>query len=283
MMPFAAMRLRALAEAVSDGGGGYNAETLAWIAGISGLGGTVTTQEKDWADALIVALQGETYDAKVVWLAPFLGTNVAAHRVPLRDLLAVGPMLNGGATGFVDADCTNAGIENATEKAAYFDTHILPQDVNSNDIGFGWWEGNIGFGSNVEPMGCYDSAGGNYRGVIDLRTTVQRGSYGFVSNGASVATTAANGHYYFQSTGTSSRKLFKDGVLIASNTTADTGFSSGNIYTMFVMGSQDHTGTAFPWKGRGLASYVTDGGLSDADAAAFHTLLDTYLITPTGR
>jgi hypothetical protein len=265
------------------GGGSYDAETVAWYTRIGALGGSVTTQEKDWANALILAIKGETYGAKIIYLLPFIGTSIAAHRVPLRDTLAKGAATNGGASPFVDADCTNNGIANPTEKAAYLDTKIIPQDVNSNNIGLGWYERAIGFGTGVEPMGVYDSTtAGNTRCVIDLRSNVQRFFYCTTSNGASVATTAGNAHYYGQRSSATLRRLYKNGSTLASNTTSDSGFGN-NAYSILAMVMQNHLGIASYWKGRGACAYVTDGTLSDADVAAFHTLLGTYLITPTGR
>jgi hypothetical protein len=42
-------------------------------------------------------------------------------------------------------------------------------------------------------------------------------------------------------------------------------------------------GADFFWKGRCAVAYATDGTLSGTEVADLHTLLDTYLITPTGR
>ena len=264
------------------GGGGYNAETLAWIAGISGLGGSVTTQEKDWADALIVALQGETYNAKVVWMAPFIGSNIKAARMPLRDALSVGAMSSFGSSPFVDADCGNStGIQNPTEKDAYLGTGV-PLNwnlANGYKSGYGWWELNIGFGSNVEPMGAYNAANGA-RFVLDLRSSFERFRYGNTTGSqAGPATSASNGHYYGQYDGTDTR-IYLDGSDLGSPGASGFADSIDNN-EIFVMGC--NSGTDTPWKGQGGCAYITDGTMTSGEIAAFHTLLDTYLITPTGR
>lgn len=265
--------------------GASSGEADVWEAAIIGLGGTITPTERGYADDLIAAIQAASYGAKIVYLLPFIGASIAAHRVPLRDSLGAGPATNGGTSPFTDADCDTAtGIVNSTEKDAWLSTGILPQSVNSNNIGLGWYERNIGFGSSVEPIGCYDStAGGSGRCVIDLRSNVQRFSHGNVSNSAATATTASSAHYYGQRSASTLRRLYKDGATVVSNTTADTGFVGGQSCTITVMGNQTHTGARTPWKGRGGCAYITDGTMSDADVADFHTLLGTYLITPTGR
>jgi hypothetical protein len=272
---------RLTAQEPGGGGGGYVAETLTWESRIGALGGSVTTGEKDLANALIVAIQAASYGAKILYLLPFIGNGVAAHRVPLRDSMDVGAA---DSTGFVDADCTTAtGIANPTEVNKWFNTKVKPQDVYTSRLGLGWWERAIGFGSNVEPMGCYDSViGGSGRCCIDLRTNAERFSYGHVPWSVNSGLSASSSHYYGQMTSDPNTEIFKDGALLASNTLSS-GFNSSNSRTIHVMGLQDHTGTVYPWKGRGAVAYITDGSLSDADVAAFHSLLNTYLVVPTGR
>src|SRR5207342_282175 len=132
-----------------------------------------------------------------IWLAPFVGSTIAEHRVPLRDTLAVGAMTSNGSSPFTDADCdTSTGIVNSTEKNAYLGTQVQPSTTFAGRRGgLGFWERNIGLGTNVEPMGCYSSGGDRF--VLDLRASFQRFRWGGVtSSQAGPATTATNGHYY---------------------------------------------------------------------------------------
>lgn len=261
----------------------YDAETVAWYTGISAAGGSVTTQEKDWAEALILAIRAASYGAKIIYLLPFLGANIKAARMPLRDTFARGIASSYGSSPFVDGDVGNAvGIENPTEKLAYLGTG-LPINWNAgngNKGGFGFWERNWGNGTNVEAAGAYDASGG-HRFLLDFRSSFRRFRWGGTTQSeAGPATSMANGHYYGQYNGTQTQ-LWKDGATDgAANTTGP--FATGaDVNELMVMGVNAPTDT--PYKGRCAVFYVTDGTMSGADVTAFHTLLGTYLVTPTGR
>jgi hypothetical protein len=285
MRPLLVMAARGTA---SGGGGGYSAETTAWINGITALSGSVTTSEKNIADAIIVAIQGASYGSKIKYLLPFIGGNIAAHRMPLRDSLAVGAASSLGTAPFVDADCSTAtGLSNSTEKDAYLDSLIKPSQIGTSDNGgLGWYERNIGFGSNVEPIGAYGLSTSTpvSRFVLDLRSSIQKFRWGdTLGTPAGPATTATNGHYYGQRSSTTLRRIYVDGTSLGSDGTGADAVAGINDQTILVMGSRDSSGLKTSWKGRGACAYLTDGTMSDADVAAFHTLLGTYLIAPTGR
>lgn len=263
------------------GGGGYAAETTTWESRIIALGGSVTTVEKDLADALIKAIQAASYGAKIVYLLPFIGASIAAHRVPLRDSLDVGAATS---TGFTDADCDTAtGLDNSAEANKWLDTKIKASQLGtSSNGGLGWYERAWGAGSNVEPMGSYNSDA-SQRFNLDLRTSFQRFRWGATTGSqAGPATSASSAHYYGQRSSSTLRRIYKDGVSLGSDGTANDGTDSAGYQNIIVHGCNNQVSPT-PWKGRGACAYMTDGTLSDADVADFHTLLGTYLITPTGR
>jgi hypothetical protein len=270
----------------SPWGGSYNAETTTWAAGISTLGGSVTLQDEQWADALITALQGKTYNSKVKYLLPFLGNNIKAHRMPLRDSFSVGSANSIGSAPFIDTDCSSAlGISNPTEKDAYLDTKITAGMLGAGNGGLGWYERNIGFGGGTEPIGSYRNSGpDSYRYVIDLRTSFQRFRWGNAGpTQAGPTTTAANGHYYGQRSSSTLRRIYKDGLSLGSDSTGSEAVDGENDLTIYVMGSHESLGAFASWKGRGACAYMTDGSLTDSEVLDFHNLLNAYLITPTGR
>ena len=266
---------------MAGGGGGGNAELDAWVDGITALGGSVTSGEIAIASALIVAIQGASYGSKIKYLLPFIGSSIACHRMPLRDALAVGAA---GSAGFTDADCdTSTGLVNSTEAAKYLNTSITPHQLGTSENGgLGWYERDWGAGSNVEPMGAYNTDASE-RFCLDLRASFQRFRWGStVGSQAGPATTTSTAHYYGQRSSSTLRRIYKDGTSLGDDGTASDPAAGSNYQPIYVHGCNNSVSPT-PWKGRGACAYLTDGTMSDADVAAFHTLLGTYLITPTGR
>lgn len=259
------------------GGSGrvYDAWTVAWEAGIVAAGSSVTTTEKNWADDLAVNIRAASYASKIKAFWPFIGVTAKAHMMPLIDTATKGIASN---NGFVDADCTNNGIANPTEAAKFISSLYDPSILGASGVGgMGWYERAIGFGTGTEPIGCYLSGD---RWVLDLRSSLKAWRWSTVSTAAvSVASTAANKFYYGQSSATNSHELFEDGTSIGTSTTANSG--AANNVAIYLMASNE--GPATYWKGRGGCALMTNGQFTGAEVSALKTLLDTYLITPTGR
>ena len=260
---------------------GAVSEVDIWESRVAAAGGTLGVNSLSIASDLIDALVAETYGEAVKYLLPLLGSNLAAARVPLRDSLGVGIA---GNSGFVDGDFTEAtGLANSTEAAKRLDTLINPSQLGAgNNGGIGFWEVNWGAGTGVEPMGMYTNLVTGNRAAIDMRTTQETFRWGAPANYTGILTTASNGHLYGQRSSATARKIYKDGTQSGStNTTSDPG-TDLQERTIYIMGVNHPSGTTY-WKGRCAVAYMTDGTLSDSDASALHTLLGTYLITPTGR
>lgn len=106
--------------------------------------------------------------------------------------------------------------------------------------------------------------------------------WGAVANSAGILTgSGTNGHFYAERSSSTSRVIFKNGSTLASNTTSDatSGASEQNIS---VVGIRNGAAQLY-WAGRCALAYMTDGTMGSTNAAAFDTLLRTYLFTPTGR
>lgn len=258
----------------------YATETNTWRTAILAAGGTVSTHSRVIADRLIRAIQTSGFSSKIVYLLPLLGGDLTAGLMPLRDALGAGAATN---TNFVNADFSEAtGLQgNGTNKI--LDTNLKPSQLGTSDNGgLGYLENNISFaGSGVEPMGCYSADGVSARYVLDLRTNVKQFCWGAPAF-ASLVTPATDGHYYGQCDSTTSRKLYLDGTSIATDTTASarTGANQRNIR---LMGSDEGAGGIFYWAGRCAGAYMTQGTLTDPEAAAFQMLLQNFLSAPTGR
>lgn len=263
-----------------------NAEHITYLSRIAALGGSLTAPEEALTLALIQQIQAASYGSKIRYLLPFVGAGIAANRVPLRDSFGVGAATLIGGTPLTDANCDTAtGLVNSTEQAGCLNTLVSPLNFGSGaqNIGFGFWERNWGAGTGVEPMGCYEASNGNNRWCLDLRASFERFRAGNVTNSqAGPASTASSAHYYGQRFSSTLRRIFKNGTTLGSDgTTLDIIAAVGD--EVYVMGCNQNGASVTYWKGRCAVAYITDGSLADADVAALHTLLDTYLVTPTGR
>lgn len=277
---------------VVDEPASLDAETVTWESRITTLGGSVTSGEITTADALIKAIKAESFNSKIIYLLPFIGASIAAHRVPLRDTRNVGAASLIGGAPFTDANCDTAtGLVNSTEQAAALNTGLNFASCNLSDAnkgGLGFWERALGSGAGTECMGAYGSIlFASKRFAIDLRADRTFFSWGDPNNRAQETTAATSAHYYGQSNGAASRKFYKNGSQVgAENTVNDSasGASGESLYVMGVNYENFLAGGGFgAWKGRCAVAYMTDGTLSDTEIADLHSLLNTYLITPTGR
>ncbi len=255
----------------------YDPETLVWIGRAEDAGGSFGTRSKAWADALIRKIKNQSFDSKIVYLLPFLGSNLATARVPLRDSLGVGIA---GNNGFTDADYQEgAGLQgNGTTKT--LNSLIYPSQVGvSSNGGLGWWENNINLAGDSQPMGMESTTN---RYVLDLRSAFYAFSWGdWATTNASVGGAATNGHYYGQRSASNLRRIGKSGAFLGSNAVAD-GAAGITAKTMLICGSDQFAGVK-PWPGRGACAYMTDGTLTAAEFTALHSILYNYLILPTGR
>ncbi len=225
----------------------------------------------------MLSLQRKSYYFKIKYLLPMLGVGIGAARIPIIDILGVGAATN---FAFVDGDFNQAtGLQgNGTTK--YFDSLIKPSQIgSSSNGGLGWWENNISFGGNVEPMGTYSNDFAN-RFVLDFRSNVENFRWGNAGNGAGTANTAINAHYYGQRSSVTNRELFRNGVSLGTNSTSDSATGASN-HNMYIMGVYDGSNT--PWPGRCALVYYTDGTLSQTEITDFNITLIKYLMIPTGK
>lgn len=255
---------------------GGNAEFNTYLARIAAAGTSLTGTQQAWALAASDELKTKSYKNHILGLYPCFGDSIAAHLIPLRDVLNVG-----GATnhGFVDADASDNGLDNTAGAAKYLTLPVSPGQLHPSHTfgGMFWFSRAFNSTGSVEPMGCYQS--GN-RWVLDLRATWEAWRWDTV--GGSVASSgvgAGSYGYYGQTRTLSEHKIFRGVTLLDTDTNAVTG--NNNTTPINVFGRVDGTATYF--KDRCGCFGYTDGQLSNADWADFHDFVQDFIITPTGR
>lgn len=261
---------------------GFDPETISWYDSIIDAGGTVSDSAKRIADNLIRALKSRSYSSKIVYLLPLLGSGLPSARMPLRDSLGIGIA---ASTGFLESDFNQAIGLQGDGAGKYFNTHLTNTQLGlANCAGLGWWENNMVYGSNVEPIGNYgNDAFGQQRFTLDLRSSFRSFCWGTSgTNRATSGIAAGNGHYYGQRSNLQVLRLFYNGSQIASNTSTGTENNIGdnNIY---VCGIYAGVSGVAPWPGRCACAYLTDGTMEVSEVADFDLLLRSYLFGPTKR
>ncbi len=259
----------------------YDSEVSTWLSAINGASGTVDTAGVLIATNLAVQMRALSYSSAIVYLVPFIGTNLEACRCPLRNTLAVAAM---STVGGGSATCTQStGLTG--NGALCFDLKIKPSQLGTgSNGGLGFWENNINFtGSSSEPLGSYGNSG-NARFVISLNSTTQTGFWGSPASGSGAqhVSTTANGNFYWERSSSTSRALYFNGSSVATNSVLDLAVGVGDN-NMYVIGSNEAPSPGVFWKGRCACVYLTDGTLGATNAGNFDTFLRTWLFTPTGR
>lgn len=260
----------------------YDPETQAWIAAADEADGTYLSDSKSLADGLIRAIKAASYNSKIKYLLPFLGGNLATALVPLRDSLAVGTP---SSIAFTDGDFRQSRGLTGNGTTKYLNSNIAYNALGPpGNAGIGFWITRIDSPAELEPMGC-NNVTQTSRYCLDLRLTGsirQSFQWGTPGNEAIVASIPSTGHYYGQRAADVRREIYLNGTRLAFNTTADTAAGAPSSSICIFSGGNVGGGTG-PWPGRGGVAYMTDGSLTAGEAAAFHQVLRTKLMVPTGR
>lgn len=264
-------------------------ETILWRDRIYAAGGCITDEHIEFADRFIRRLNALSINSKVVYLLPFIGCDLIAARVPLRDQLGVGIATNGNSA-FQEADFDyNRGLK-GDGSSKYLDILFAPDDLEEQvgavrRIGYGWWDTKLQDTLTTDDyiMGSFDGTGQTImRSFANGTVDFQSGNY----LGPFVACTAnrQKGHYYAQRTGNTSRYGYENGVLYATQTSSESGgISSQHIALFAFRDTPANGGVREFYAGRCACAYVTTGDLTDAEALAMHEFLEEYLIDPLGR
>lgn len=282
MIQHATARLRGRMRPFIRTGDTVHPEAAAWAVRVAANSGTLGTASLRIASRFMWEVENRTWKNKLLWIAPMLGSNLAAARTPLRDWLGGGLMAN---TGFVDGDfAENSGLQGDGS------SKVLNTNVFAGQLGRGLNTLNGGMGYRemaVDQTGTTQSVMGMIETdwcilVLKNTTTEEYCVWGNPANKASNAVNATSAHYYAQRSAANARTLFRSGSSIASNTTSDTPSTALTTRTIRLLGLDNGGAIAYN-KGRCGYAYFTDGTLSTTEALDMHNCLENYLKTPSGK
>jgi hypothetical protein len=262
-------------------------------------GGTITIADIDIVNTLSVQINASGLRPAIMYLLPFIGSDIAASTVPLiagqsaatatgivttfrsGSPRSIGSPTVGTATGYA-----GNGTSIALETGLYPWNCPNASGFTAGNVGLGYWSRAVAFtGSATIVCGSNKMASQatDFRYCIDLRATAEFFSWGNVSNRAATAVSATNAHYYGERASQTSRILYKNGSSVATSTANDPCNTTNSMHTIQVLGVFGASDAQNYFKDTAGVFYITDGSLGSSGASAFHTLLNTYLISATGR
>ncbi|MBC2592702.1 DUF2163 domain-containing protein [Ruficoccus amylovorans] len=240
----------------------------AWQSEALAYGGTLGTDTLAICNQLAASLRGTSAWSKIIYLAPFLGTNLAAASTPLVNRLGWPrpTMYN-----LTDNDVGDAlGIRKLTT-SGYLRID-LPAALRPRNIGVGMWR----LAGAVSLIG--DSSGAYLYVRSTGAVTFTYGGFSVYASGTLSPAAARLGHWY----GTASLsspygELFHGGQLFA--TAPRTGTQDNGQWhdQHYLFGGSVESSEQLG------VSYVTSGQVSAAEAAELHDVLEAALMVPTGR
>lgn len=265
----------------SGGGGGDSAfagdEYDAYVAAVGAAGGTLTTLSESVALNHLVGLWGKSYNRKILWISPFLGSDIAAGLVALRHWIANAPAVTNN--GYVDGDLVEA-VGLTGDGTSYADLNFFPPHV-----GYFGGIGSVVGGAldvNGSVIGSFNFDA-SQRWTLALRAVGHFLTWG-AGSGAVSAVTPGSGHFYGQRSGDSLRSMYRNGVLNATDVDSDTTIPT--IANDFFLGASNFNGVANTINTSAHIIkfvYMTNGLMTAAEVLDYYNLVQDTVITPLGR
>lgn len=260
-----------------------------WLQNAAANGGTLTANTDQLVYDLATAVSAWSGFAKILYLLPLLGGNLASARVPLIDRISAGVAQN---IGFTNADYSETTGLTGDGIGKRLDFAITSGAVMTAHGGLGLLYGLRTYGAQATPnlpLSIYHSSGHICFGFVMYSTMEQ-----FISSGATPLTVPERGiytsnstqslsDYYGQDTnGARSLELYRNGTPLAATTATWSAVRPYPELNLGLLGCSKGSGSWWS-KDRVGSMVVTNGHLTATEVAELHTILQTHLYTPTGR
>ena len=248
------------------GAGSYGAEVTAWLS----RGRSANTTLLTAADALMTNLQTDGIKSKIRRLNLFMGDNIASVRDPLIGGSG-GSDSAGGSLGYGDYSQSEGLV--SINNAKYIDTTIVD---GARATGYFWVNTSASVVSH-NPIGVANSAQTRY---VTINPTLPYFFAFWSTSGSPSITDATNsavlGLYHVEHSGTGSNQLryYTQGTFRQAATLGTYPTNTSSYYVGCYNSAGTPTGTA--QSNCGLYG-ITDGTMTDTDAANLNTRINTFL------
>jgi len=239
--------------------------------------GITNTVQMNAVNQLVIDLKGYNIWTKCIAIYPYVGGTATTHKFnlvnPLDTNAAFRILWAGGVTH-------NANGVTGNGTNGYGETYIQPSThLTQNSTHISFWSKTNSQNTNAE-MGIQDGALNASLRVV-TRNASNQSIYSVNDNTGSVATsiTDSSGFWVISRTASNSRKLYRNGTSLLTNTTVSVARSTATIPVLGQKGATNTMG-AYLAKNHSFASIGT--GLTDTDVTNLNTAVSAFQ-TALGR
>jgi hypothetical protein len=260
---------------ISSSGNGvlYDADALAFITAAS----ITDNTQKTAVNTLVTDLKGYNIWTKMKAVYPFVGGTAFSCKWNLkdpRDLDVAYRLVPGGGLTY-----SNFGVLSNGVNSCYF-TNIYPNvDLTLNDAHMSIYS-NLEFTDTMTDLGLVmGSTDGSYNdrflAVISNNNTGSSFQHNDIPSIVDLVESTKLGYYVNTRTSSTSNKLFKNGALVAANTTAN----SKTMPTFQMYLGAWNVGGNNRSANRRMATVTVGGGLSDSESVALNNAVHAFNTT----
>jgi len=258
---------------------GFDVDAQAFFDRVTTAGGSLSTTEKTAVNQLVLDMKSYSIWSKMKAIYPMVGASAAACAQNLKSSSFTGSFTSGWTFA-------STGV-NGNGTSAYFDTTFnASTQLSNNNIHISGYSRTQKYpNSSATPM-IVMAALGSGSNLLDLEIINASSSnktasyiYDYDANKGilEVATTDTLGFYTNVRTSTSSHKIYKNGSVIATSTTAST-YNSAPNFNLYLSGLNNNGSLLFPNNVNYAFASIGDG-LTDTEASNFYTAVQAFQTT----
>ncbi len=251
--------------------GGFDADALAFITAAAITNGT----QKNAINYLVKGLKANSLWTPMKCIYPFIGGTATTHKYNLKNTATFQITFNGTVT-----HNSNGITPNGT--TGYGNTFYIPSsNLTLNSESYGLYSRDsaaLGVAGTATDMGCNGSTA-TVRHLLNIRAATGTVDYtnvqlNDVANGISTTTTDGSGLHIASRTSSTNLMRIRNGSILASNTTANTG-SLDTLHPMYI-GCRNSNGTAAGFVARNFAFAFMASGLTAAQTLVLYNIIQQY-------
>lgn len=250
-----------------------NPETVGYKERVLANGGAISEASLDAVEKFVQDCKNGQVWSKLLEVAPFAGSNLAAALVKLLHPVGSPGVLTN--VNFVAGDYNETGVNgglNGDGATKYLNTgfnalSLLPDNAH---LGF-YLRSDVAAAGNRSCLGAVGGSDQYWLGAVNPASAVN------ARLGATITATLAQplnkGFYIGSRTASNSMRLYKNGVLSGSDTTNVAHNKPNQNIFVFGFNTAGALGAALPGRG---SFYSIGAGLTDAEAAVLHQAVQTF-------